>query len=112
MCFFVFVASLPILKPIVVKARTKKGKSMFAFKLLKNVTKVVLPIAVGGGLIDASHGLLHSPAPATLEILSMKGLFFFGGPVMGELATPTGVAILSNLVDISTMYVPPLKSKG
>ena len=50
-----------------------------------------LPISVGGGRVETSHGIVSIPAPATLEIL--KGLKFKGGPVDSELATPTGTAL-------------------
>ena len=54
------------------------------------------PISVGGGSVRISHGLVEVPAPATRLLL--EGLRFMGGPVQAELATPTGVAIIRNLV--------------
>jgi hypothetical protein len=56
-----------------------------------------LPIAVGGGHVKTAHGLLPVPTFATLEILRIKGFPFKFGPVDGELATPTGVALLTAL---------------
>jgi pyridinium-3,5-bisthiocarboxylic acid mononucleotide nickel chelatase len=51
------------------------------------------PVAVGGGWIRASHGILPVPAPAT-SIL-MEGIEVAGnGPVTGEATTPTGAVLL------------------
>ncbi len=77
--------------------------------LIRGVKKIVLPVAVGGGCFKSVHGVLCSPAPATVEILKNGKLFFKGGPIMEELATPTGAAILSSLADMSTVYIPALK---
>jgi uncharacterized protein (TIGR00299 family) protein len=55
-----------------------------------------LPLAVGNGWVDAAHGRLPVPAPATaillesLELASAGG----GGPVEGEATTPTGAALV------------------
>src|SRR5262245_5627663 len=55
-----------------------------------------LPVAVGKGWVQAAHGRLPVPAPATaillegLEIAGGDG----GGPVEGEATTPTGAALL------------------
>ena len=52
-----------------------------------------LPVAVGNGWVEAAHGRLPVPAPATailLEGLELTG----GGPVEGEATTPTGAALL------------------
>ncbi len=70
------------------------------------------PVAVGGGTFRFSHGIVSSPAPATLAILQSKNFHFQGGPIEAELATPTGVSILVNLVDEVTRFYPsmvPLK---
>ncbi|WP_456371333.1 nickel pincer cofactor biosynthesis protein LarC, partial [Thermodesulfatator atlanticus] len=53
-------------------------------------------IPLGRGLIHSSHGILPAPAPATLEIL--KGLPVKGIPEEKETVTPTGAALLKNLV--------------
>jgi uncharacterized protein (DUF111 family) len=75
-----------------------------------NDTKIYsTPVAVGGGLLTFSHGRFSSPAPATIEILSSKGFPIIGGPVSSELATPTGAAILVNIVDQAVNYYPPMK---
>jgi len=52
-----------------------------------------LPVAVGTGWVEAAHGRLPIPAPATAILL--EGLeVASGGPVHGEATTPTGAALL------------------
>ena len=52
-----------------------------------------LPIAVGNGWVEAAHGRLPVPAPATAILL--EGLeLAAAGPVEGEATTPTGAALL------------------
>jgi pyridinium-3,5-bisthiocarboxylic acid mononucleotide nickel chelatase len=50
---------------------------------------------VGSGTIEAAHGTLPVPAPATLELVRDKPVYSTG--VKGELLTPTGAAILTTL---------------
>src|SRR2546430_931048 len=52
-----------------------------------------LPVAVGNGWIEAEHGRLPVPAPATALLL--EGVEIASdGPVEGEATTPTGAALL------------------
>src|SRR6059036_1917828 len=52
-----------------------------------------LPVAVGHGWVEAAHGQLPVPAPATAILL--EGLEIAGaGPVEGEATTPTGATLL------------------
>lgn len=67
------------------------------------------PVAVGGGVLKFSHGKVSSPAPATLGILQSRRFPIVGGPVEAELATPTGVSMLVNLVDEVVRFYPALK---
>ena len=67
------------------------------------------PVAVGGGLFKFSHGMVSSPAPATIEILLSKGFPMIGGPIDSELATPTGVSLLVNLAHEIIRFYPPMK---
>ena len=67
------------------------------------------PVAVGGGVVKFSHGILPVPAPATLSILQSKQFRFHGGPIERELATPTGVALLTNLADEVTPFYPSME---
>src|SRR5947207_6882468 len=51
------------------------------------------PVAVGRGWVEAAHGKLPVPAPATAILL--EGLeLAAGGPVEGEATTPTGAALV------------------
>jgi len=51
------------------------------------------PVAVGQGWVEAAHGRLPVPAPATAILL--EGLeIASAGPVEGEATTPTGAALL------------------
>ncbi|MEJ2243435.1 MAG: nickel pincer cofactor biosynthesis protein LarC [Candidatus Bathyarchaeota archaeon] len=66
------------------------------------------PVSVGGGLFKFSHGTVSSPAPATLAIFQSKQFPIQGGPIGNELATPTGAAILVNLVDEVDRFYPTM----
>jgi len=54
-------------------------------------------ISTGGGTVKCEHGLLPVPAPATAELL--KGVPVTAGPEQAELLTPTGAAVLTEIVD-------------
>src|SRR3989475_5233783 len=61
-----------------------------------------LPVAVGSGWVEAAHGRLAVPAPATALLL--EGLeIATGGPVEGGATTPTGAA----LVRVLSAGAPP-----
>ncbi len=49
-------------------------------------------VHVGCGTVRCAHGVLPVPAPATLELL--RGIPAYSDGIRGELATPTGVALL------------------
>ena len=86
------------------------GASYLFYKLgMNNKTVYGMPVALGGGRIKSMHGILSVPAPATLEIL--KNIPTFGGPVNHELTTPTGAALLLNMVDKFMDYYPFLTEK-
>jgi len=68
-----------------------------------------LPPSLGGGRIKSDHGNLSVPAPATLEIL--KNVPVVGGPVNRELTTPTGAALLVNMVDEFSEFYPMITNK-
>lgn len=57
------------------------------------VTDIVsAPLPLGRGRIDAAHGVLPCPAPATLALLA--GAAVTGSDLPGETVTPTGAALL------------------
>src|SRR6266550_4342991 len=53
-----------------------------------------LPVAVGQGWVEAAHGRLPVPAPATAILLEGLEIAGGAGPVEGEATTPTGAALL------------------
>lgn len=55
------------------------------------------PLPMGKGFIKCMHGIIPSPAPATLEIL--QDVPIYGAGIEGELVTPTGAALISVLAD-------------
>ncbi|UCG82097.1 MAG: LarC family nickel insertion protein, partial [Dehalococcoidia bacterium] len=77
--------------------------------LFTETTVYSTPVALGGGLVNFSHGISSSPAPATLEILRSREFPCRGGPVAAELATPTGVSLLTSLVHEPAEFYPPMK---
>ncbi len=85
--------------------------SSYAFHKLELHKDTVygLPPALGGGRIKSKHGNLSVPAPATLEIL--KNFPAMGGPVNHELTTPTGAALLVNMVDEFCGFYPLISNQ-
>ncbi len=65
-------------------------------------------IELGGGFVNCAHGCIPVPAPATVEIL--KNIPTKRGAVQFETTTPTGAAILAELVDSYT-DTPTLTTK-
>ena len=53
------------------------------------------PLPMGHGFVEAAHGKIPLPAPATVEIL--KGVPVYDAGIQGELVTPTGAAIIRTL---------------
>jgi uncharacterized protein (TIGR00299 family) protein len=64
------------------------------------------PLPLGGGQVEASHGTLPLPAPATLELLALAGAPTRPWPADVELVTPTGAAILTTLAQFRQ---PPMR---
>jgi len=64
-----------------------------------NIDKVIVsPVNVGSGFVNAAHGTLPVPAPATLEILKESGWPVDNSvKIEGESLTPTGAAILATI---------------
>lgn len=63
-------------------------------------------VSLGTGFVDAAHGRIPVPAPATIEILKDVPVYSTG--VSGELVTPTGAAIIKTLAE-EFIKMPELK---
>ena len=55
------------------------------------------PLPLSTGSVDAAHGRIPVPAPATLELL--RGWPVFDSGLEGELVTPTGAALVAALCE-------------
>ncbi len=65
-----------------------------------NIDRIVCsPIAVGRGTVLAAHGELPNPAPAVAGLLARRNAPTFGIETRKEIATPTGVALMTALAD-------------
>ena len=56
---------------------------------------------LGRGFVQTEHGKLSVPPPAVIELIKQKNIKVLSSfdSIEGELTTPTGIALLSNLVD-------------
>ncbi len=56
---------------------------------------------LGRGFVQTEHGKLSVPPPAVIELIKQKNIKVLScfDSIEGELSTPTGIALLSNLVD-------------
>ncbi len=56
---------------------------------------------LGKGFVQTQHGKLSVPPPAVIELIRQKNIKVLSnlGSIEGELSTPTGIALLANLVD-------------
>jgi len=63
---------------------------------------------LGKGFVQTEHGKLSVPPPAVIELIRQKNIKVLTSfdSIEGELSTPTGIALLSSLVDCLR---PPLK---
>ena len=77
-----------------------------ALDLLEISDLVCSPLNLGGGRVDAAHGSLPIPAPATAELL--KDIPVYSSGVEGELVTPTGAALVTTLAS-GFGPLPPMK---
>jgi uncharacterized protein (TIGR00299 family) protein len=79
-----------------------------ALELLDVETLYFSKVAVGSGQVTGSHGVLPIPAPATAKLL--EGCVIDSAGRTGELATPTGAAILTTLGE-QKVFMPELNLK-
>jgi len=74
---------------------------------------LVSPLPMGRGFIKCAHGVIPSPAPATLEILVDRHIAVYGTDVEMELVTPTGAALAATLNNgCGTLPVMQVKRVG
>jgi uncharacterized protein (TIGR00299 family) protein len=69
--------------------------TIFGLHLLEVDKVYASPLPMGRGFVQCLHGVIPSPAPATLEIL--RGVPVYGTGIKEELVTPTGAALLASL---------------
>lgn len=55
------------------------------------------PLPTGRGTVRAAHGRLPVPAPAVLKLMEMAQVPIYNAGLQGELVTPTGAAIATEL---------------
>jgi hypothetical protein len=70
-----------------------------ALEMLGKPRVLASPVVDGTGWIDCAHGRLPIPAPATLAILGARGISLTQCGEPNELVTPTGAALLAELVE-------------
>lgn len=85
------------------------ASALESLDLFKDTVMVSTHVALGGGYVEFSHGKTPAPAPATLEILKSRSFPCVGGPVEYELTTPTGAAMLVNLVSRAEKFYPEIR---
>lgn len=67
------------------------------------------PINTGMGMVKTEHGILPVPAPATAEML--RGFPSYSSDIKFELATPTGVGIITTIAKASNT-IPNMKTNA
>jgi uncharacterized protein (TIGR00299 family) protein len=70
-----------------------------ALEILGKPRLLAAPVVEGTGWIHCAHGRFPIPAPATLEILSGRGIAVSQCDEPHELVTPTGAALLAEFVE-------------
>ena len=70
------------------------------------------PVAVGGGKLSFSHGIVSNPASAILEIFRGSNIIITGGQAEEELTTPTGASLLVNLTRNCSEFYPSMRIKS
>jgi pyridinium-3,5-bisthiocarboxylic acid mononucleotide nickel chelatase len=70
-----------------------------ALELLGRPRVLAAPVVEGHGWVTCAHGRFPIPAPATLEILSARGVTVSQCDEPHELVTPTGAALLAEFAE-------------
>jgi uncharacterized protein (TIGR00299 family) protein len=70
-----------------------------ALEMLGKPRVLAAPVVEGVGWINCAHGRFPIPAPATLAILGARGVAITQCDEPQELVTPTGAALLAELVE-------------
>jgi uncharacterized protein (TIGR00299 family) protein len=70
-----------------------------ALEMLGKPRVLAAPVIEGTGWVDCAHGRFPVPAPATLAILSARGIGVTQCDEPHELVTPTGAAVLAEFVE-------------
>ena len=83
--------------------------AMIGFEMLGVDRFYCSPLRAGRGVIEAEHGRLPVPAPATAELL--KDVPIYAGDLEGEFVTPTGAAIVATLCE-EFGHLPAMKTSG
>jgi uncharacterized protein (TIGR00299 family) protein len=74
---------------------------------------VTTPLATGSGEVEMSHGTYPVPGPAVVELASLADWSLTGGPVDGELLTPTAAAFLAHVADgVPSLPSMDIRSSG
>ena len=69
------------------------------------------PIGVGHGTVSTTHGQFPNPVPAVSRLLTLNSAATFGVDTTMEIATPTGVALMTVLsASPSGTPMPPLQT--
>jgi pyridinium-3,5-bisthiocarboxylic acid mononucleotide nickel chelatase len=85
--------------------------SCVALELLGATSVSCAPLPMGTGVVDAAHGPLPVPGPATLEILKGSRLRWTDEP--SETTTPTGAALMASFTGGEfTDAAPPMTLQG
>ncbi len=85
--------------------------SCVALELLETETVSCGPLPMGSGVVEAAHGPLPVPGPATLEILRNCRVRWEGEP--HEMTTPTGAALMRAFTGGNfTEAAPPMTLTG
>jgi uncharacterized protein (TIGR00299 family) protein len=85
--------------------------SCVALELLDVETVSCGPLPMGSGVVEAAHGPLPVPGPATLEVLKGSRVRWVDEP--HETTTPTGAALMSALTGgVFSDAAPPMELRG